>query len=393
MPDKANFSILDYVVLIVKWRRFLLIVAVVVFVVSYLLIFFLVGEEYDASATIMPSEEKDMGGISSLLKNFSGAPLGLGGSTKTADMDLYTTVINSRPMLEKIIVKFDLLNDYKLKSMEKAVDAARSHIKTRVTEENAYQIIVRASSSQKAADMANFLLEALNTTVVNMNVAKSRNNRIFLEERYNEMTRNLRSAEDSLQHYQETTGMFEAKEQTKLIITTYSTLEADLVSKQIQLSIMENMLSRDAPSLENLRIQVKEYEKKLDKMKREGESNGITLALDSLPSAAKHYIQHFRDVEIYGKILEFLVPMYEQARFDEQKNVPVLQVIEYPVPPEKKSYPPRTLLSLLITFGAFVITFLYVLLNENENWKKDARIIYIRENIKRWRLPHNNMSS
>ncbi len=387
MADEQDVNILDYIVLIVRWKRFFLAVAIALFVVSYLSVYFFVNEEYDASATIMPTEEKQMGNISSLMKNLTNIPLGLGGSSKTTDMDLYTTIINSRPTLEKIINKFDLLNDYKLKSMEKAVDVLRAKIKTRITDENAYQIVVRASSAQKASDMGNYILEILNTAVIDLDVAKSRNNRIFLEQRYAEMTSNLKIAEDSLQYYQETTGMLEAKEQTKLIITSYSTLEADLISRQIDLSIMENTLSKDSPQLENLRMQVKEYEKKINTMKKEGEGGGIILALDSLPQAAKNYMRHFRDVEIYSKILEFLVPMYEQARFDEEKNVPVLQVIEYPVAPEKKSYPPRTLFSLAITFAGLMFSFFYVLLTENESWKKDEKIAFIRQNIKKWNVP------
>lgn len=384
MADERDVNILDYVVLLVKWKRLFVALAIILFVVSYLSIYFFVKEEYDAFATIMPTEEKQMGNMSSLMKNLSNMPLGLGSSSKTADMDLYTTIINSRPTLEKIIVKFDLLDDYNLKSMEKAVELLRTKIKARVTDENAYQIVVRASSARKASDMANYILEVLNTTVIDLDVAKSRNNRIFLEQRYIEMTNNLRKAEDSLQYYQETSGMLEAKEQTKLIITSYSTLEAELVSRQIDLAIMENTLSKDSPQLENMRMQVREYEKKINTMKREGEGGGIILALDSLPEAAKHYMRCFRDVEIYSKILEFLVPMYEQARFDEQKDVPVLQVIEYPIPPEKKSYPPRTVFSLLMTFGGLVIAFLYLLLHQNDNWRRSDKVRFIKANLLKW---------
>jgi capsule polysaccharide export protein KpsE/RkpR len=385
MADTHDSTFLDYIVLMVKWKRPLLILAASLFVVSYIAIYLFIDPEYESTATIMPTEDKQMSGISSLMKNLGNLPIGLGPSTRSADLDLYTTIINSRPLLEKIIVKFDLLREYRLESMEKAVKQLRKKIKGRVNDENAYEIEVRAGSAQKSADIANYVLEELNRTVIDLNVTKSRNNRIFLELRYIEMTNNLRSAEDSLQYYQESTGMLEAKEQTKMIITTYSTLEAELISKQIELSILENTLSKDSPQLENLRVEVKEYAKKLDQMKKEGEDNGIILALNTLPVAAKHYIRHYRDVEIYSKILEFLIPMYEQARFDEQKDVPVLQIIEHPVPPEKKAYPPRAIFSLMITFGGLIIAFFYVLIIENDNWKQSERIIFIKENLLRWK--------
>jgi len=64
-------------------------------------------------------------------------PIGLGDHTKTADMDLYTTVLSSRPFLEQIITKFDLMKDYKLVSMEKAVKTLRKQIKGKVNDESA----------------------------------------------------------------------------------------------------------------------------------------------------------------------------------------------------------------------------------------------------------------
>ena len=385
MTNAQNPEILDYIVLLVKWKRPLTILALSLFTISYLSIYFYISEEYDAKATIMPTEEKQLGGISSLVKGLGNLPLSMGGSTKSTEMDLYTSIINSRQSLEKVIERFDLMKDYGLTSKEKAVERLRAKIKTRVTDENSYEIVVRASSAQKASDIANFVLDVLNKTVIEFNVSKSRNDRIFLEQRNKEMNDNLHKAEDSLQYYQEGTGMFEAKEQIKMIISAYSAIESELIAKQIELSILENTLSKDSPQLENLRMEVREYDNKLLKMKQEGEKNGVILALNTLPEAAKNYVRHFRDVEIYSKILEFLIPLYEQARFEEQKNVPILQVIDHPVPPEKKSYPPRVVFSLAITIAGLIIAFFYIVLNENDDWKNSEKVSFIRANLTKWR--------
>jgi len=202
MGDFRDSSFLDYLVLLVKWKRLLLIVAASLFTISYLFIYFFVAEEYESTATILPAEDKQVSGVSAIMKNLSNLPVGLSASTKNADMDLYTTIINSRPTIEQIISKFDLLKEYKTESMEKAVKTLRKQIKGKVNDENAYEITVRASSAKKASDIASYLLELLNKTIVELNVAKSKNNRIFLEQRYNEMSANLHIAEDSLQYYQ-----------------------------------------------------------------------------------------------------------------------------------------------------------------------------------------------
>ncbi|MGE5401921.1 MAG: hypothetical protein ACM3S2_16095, partial [Ignavibacteriales bacterium] len=296
----------------------------------------------------------------------------------------FNTIIQSRSTLEKVIHKFDLEKDYKLKSMEKTVKQLRENVKTETTDDNAYKITVRANSAKKAADMVNYILELLNETVININVKKSSDNRQFLEQRYNEIKNDLSLAEDSLQIYQERSGLLEAKEQTRDILETYSKLEADVMTKRLELKIMEKVNDEKSPKLDLMKTQLNEYEKQLNQMKNKGEGNGVFLALNSLPQKGKKYLRYYRDVQVYSTILEFLVPMYEQAKFDERKSIPVLQVIDYGVPAEKKSFPPRTVLVLVITLGALMLIYIYLLIRENRQIKSSEKLNYIKKNIFSW---------
>jgi capsule polysaccharide export protein KpsE/RkpR len=344
-----------------------------------------VDEEYEAKALIVPAEDKQVTGVSSFMKNLANLPIGLNRPGISTETDLYTTIITSRTTIESVIGKFDLLKEYQYESMEKAVKFLQEKIKTEVTDENAYRISVRAKTPSMAANIANYILELLNRSIIDLNKRKSTNNRLFLEKRYDEIKLNLRSAEDSLQDYQQRSGMIEAKEQTRLIMETLSKIEGDLITRQIQLSILENSMSNDSPVLMDLRMQLREYQRKLDEMKRRGGDDKFVLAFDALPEKAKTYIRLRRNVEIYSSILEFLVPLYEQARFDEQKDVPVLQVIDKGIPPEKKSYPPRTLFALMVTLGCSMLSFFYIILQENTEWKKSERISYIRKHLLEWK--------
>jgi uncharacterized protein involved in exopolysaccharide biosynthesis len=48
-------------------------------------------------------------------------------------------------------------------------------------------------------------------------------------------------------------------------------------------------------------------------------------------------------------VFELLTQQYELARIQEAKDVPVVSVIDSPGIPEKKSFPPRLLLTALLT--------------------------------------------
>ncbi len=52
------------------------------------------------------------------------------------------------------------------------------------------------------------------------------------------------------------------------------------------------------------------------------------------------------------------------ARIQEAKDIPVVSVIDPPGVPEKKSFPPRILLTLLLTFFAFVAAAAVILIRD-----------------------------
>lgn len=180
MIENRGFDILDYLLIISKWKKVLALVLVLSAVSSYLAIYFFIPVQYDASALILPSEQDQMGAMGSLLKSFSNLPISIPG-LKNSKSDIYKTVIYSRTMLEKLIAKFDLVKEYELKTFDDVLEAAAANIYADENKEGAYEIKVRASSPQKAADMANFLVNELNKTIIDMNVQKSKDNRVFLE--------------------------------------------------------------------------------------------------------------------------------------------------------------------------------------------------------------------
>ena len=221
--------------------------------------------------------------------------------------------------------------------------------------------------------MSNYLLNKVNSTVIELNVKKAKENRIFLEERNNTIKINLAKAEDSLQLFQQNTNILEAEKQIKVIVDVYSSFESELTLKEIESSILEKIYGENSPKTKNSKIALEVYRSEFNKMKSGNTDNSLLIAMKNLPEYAKEYARLYREVEIYNAMLEFIIPLYEQIKFEEIKSIPVLQIIDRPSLPEKKSYPPRTLYTLLITFIiVFTISqtiFFRDYLNKTENEK------------------------
>ena len=378
MAEYRGFDFLDFLVVLTKWRKFLLILFISTCIVSYLAIYFFIDEEFESTALILPSEDTGaMGGITGLMKNLKDLPFGLGGKSKSEISDVYLVIIYSRTNLEDLINKFNLLDDYGIESMEKGVKILSKKITAEVTDEDAFEITVRSVSPAKAVSMVNYIIELLNNKVIELNTAKSRENRIFLENRYKEINYELSIIEDSLQRFQEITGLLEAEEQVKLIATAYTELETEIFTKRVKLEIMETIYGKDSPQSNTFREELFLLESKFNEMKTNQTQESFLLSTSSLPLNMKIFIRLFRNVEIYHKILEFIVPLYEQAKLEEQKDIPVLQVIDFGNLPEKKAYPPRLLMTAVITVLILFLSILFLILAELVKNTENEKMKYI----------------
>ena len=67
-------------------------------------------------------------------------------------------------------------------------------------------------------------------------------------------------------------------------------------------------------------------------------------------------------MKIQETVFELLTQQYEMAKIDEAKEIPTVKVLDAAKPAEKKSWPPRTLLSLggaflgLLVAGCWVVS-------------------------------------
>ena len=93
------------------------------------------------------------------------------------------------------------------------------------------------------------------------------------------------------------------------------------------------------------------------------------------------YFRLYRDLEINNTMLKFIIPLHEQARFDEQKEVPVLQVIDKATPPEKRAYPKRTIMAFVITIIILAFVVIYLISREIMRNSTNEKLTYIRKNI------------
>ena len=106
-----------------------------------------------------------------------------------------------------------------------------------------------------------------------------------------------------------------------------------------------------------------------NKIFKNNNNDNIIISKNLLPELQKEYIRLYREMEIQNLILKFVYPIYEQARIDENKSIPTIEIIDKAVPPTLKYAPKRAIIVGGIT-GLLILFFILILFRfENLNKK------------------------
>lgn len=367
--DMRGGTLFDYLFALVKWRRWIAINFIAVCLLTTMIVF-LLPKWYRATTTIMPPR-KDFGvlGLSTVIDNlpFAGFDL-LKGSE---DLLIYVAILNSRTVMESVAEKFDLQRIYEVEDPEKAVKALRKNVEIRIEKEGIISVSVLDNDRQRVAAMANAFAEYLDSLNVELNIEKARNNRIFIERRFDQNKEDLRRAEEELKAFQEKYGAIALPEQTAAAIKGAAELQAKIMLTEVELRLMEKYLAPTHDEVVRKRNELAELRKKLNEMKygsgsvADGKVNeDLFIPFIEVPQVGLDYARRFRELEVQKTLYQLLIQQYEQAKIQEAKDVPTVQVLDKAIPPLRKAKPKRLTIVLLSGISATFIFIFFIFASE-----------------------------
>jgi uncharacterized protein involved in exopolysaccharide biosynthesis len=361
----------DYFAILVKWRRLIVINFVVVCLLAAGLSF-LLPKWYKAKATLLPPVEQPSAayGLVSMLSELPFGDLGVPGVSSPSEV--FKAILESRSVAEAIVKKWDLMKVYKKKKLEHAVLKLWDHSGVEITEEGIIEISVEERSPELAAKIANAFVEELDRINQMTSVSQAKNTRVFVEGRLKETEENLHEAEEALRLFQEEHKTVSLTDQTAAAIQSAAELKARQVALEVERGVLLKTFSDDHPQVVRLQSEIEELQKQLDQVtlgdiqephvgqqdQMSGEGN-FSIPLSEVPSVGLQLARLTREVEIQVAIFELLTQQHEQAKIQEAKDTPTVQVLDRAAPPELRSRPIRR---RIVLFGGGLSIFFSLLL-------------------------------
>ena len=355
-----------YIRILLNHKKFILIFTIIIGIIASFLLFFIIKPVYYSSATVKTTGKST--GLGGLLTGGSMPDIGgldelSGGGSSVKELALYNQILLSRRCLEETIIKFNLMDVYNFKYMQDAVRNVRENIIeiSKDTKSGTMEIGVYDISPERAKEIASFLIVQLNKINIELNVQNAKSNREFIEQRFNLIKKDLTNAEDSLKIYQDNFGLA-PDVVAKAVLQSEVQTEAELKSEEVKLEILRKILTPDQSEIKVQEEKISSLKKQIENINNSNNESDI-LRLKNSPQRIMGFLRLQRNVEIQNKLLIFILPLFEQAKIEEKKEMPSVLVLDQPVVPELKKKPKRIVsivLSMLVSFVFLsVCTLLY----------------------------------
>ena len=328
------------------------------------------------ATTVILTPQNTSGSIMGLLSQFGGgfgslASLEPDGLFKTPS-DAYLSVLSSRTVADALIQRFQLQHVYRKRTLVDTRKALARHTHIESTRGSAIHISVEDKDVRLATAIANSYVEQLYQVNQTLALTSGAQRRLFLEQQLDAERGALSQAELAFQEVQRKTGVIQLAGQAEITLRSISQLRAAISAKEVQREMFRSTATEQNPDLMRLESEIaalREQLRKAESNNAESDDNYFVPA-GKIPQAGLEYLRTTRDLRYHEALFEMLAKQYEAARIDEAKAPPLIQVIDKAVAPDKRSWPPRTLLVLLALLTSGILLAGAVLLKEK--WAKIA---------------------
>jgi capsule polysaccharide export protein KpsE/RkpR len=369
-------------------RHTLVRTAMIAFIAS-LVIACMIPKRYESTARIMPPDNPEsgaamfaalaghaLGGLSGL-SSLAGGLLG-GRNTSILFVDL----LRSGTVSSHLIDRFQLQHAYHKRYR---IDTAKylAHHTTIVDDKRSgvITVTVQDTDPRRARDLAQGYLDELNLLVNRTSTSSAHQERIFIERRLRKVQADLERAQLEMSEFASTHTTIDIQAQTRAMVDSAAKLNGEMIFGQSELDSLQQIYGDNNIRVRAARARVAELQRELTKMSGTsapltvgdaspgkgntstgGDNSQLYPPLRQIPRLAVPYADLYRRVRVQETVYELLTQQYEVARIQEAKDVPVVSVIDAPGIPEKKSFPPRTLLTILLTMVVVTATAAYLVL-------------------------------
>jgi uncharacterized protein involved in exopolysaccharide biosynthesis len=322
--DSGNFAVLLY-----KWRKVLLIIAIVALVFSY--VFSLpafITPLFKSTVVLFPTSTSSIS--KALLVDNAGNKKDILEFGEDEQTERMLQVLNSNKIRDRIIKKYNLLDHYEIDpeadyQMTKLYNIYNGNINFRRTEYMAVKITVYDKDPEFAANIANDISDLVDSTISEIQRERAIMAFKIVEAEYLILQDEIREMQDSLNHLM------------KLGVHDYES-QAEMINQQLAIELAKG----NKAAVGRLDNKLKE-----------------------LANYGGNYLSLINSMEYNAEQFAVIKAKYKEAKVDAEEVLPQKFVVNKAYPAERKSYPIRWLVMIVAMFSVLLLAVFVIVMIEN----------------------------
>lgn len=358
---------------------------------------FVMPKKYTAVATLMPPQDDSKMNMAGMLADVSVPGLSLPSTTSSAD--ILVEMLKSRSVGERVLQRrfaadgdsSALYQILKMPSVDIGLLRMRKMARFLLSKQGVISIVVELGDARRAADVANAYVEELDRVNQEKSVSRAKNSRLYIESQLETTQKDLSAATKRLAEFQQKNKAVSLENQMQSSIQQAGELKGQIIAKQVEIGVMRQSMKAQNPLVIRAQSELNELKRRYAEFQF-GDADVTTedaefyLPFADVPEVALQLAELIRDVKVQETVWQLLNQQFYQAKIEEARNTPTVQVLDRATPPPFPGSPNKK--AFVIVFGllSIVLTMIWALLvfywqGVQQSPEKQERLQHLRREL------------
>jgi capsule polysaccharide export protein KpsE/RkpR len=306
-----------------------------------------------------------------------------------ADTARIAAVMQSISVTDAVIERFDLRARYAQKYQEGAREVLWKHCDVMAqTKPNLVQLTCEDKDPRFVQQMLAFFAQYGNQVFRRVGASSASEEVRFLEKRMTELRQQADESAARMREFQEKHQIVDLDTQSKAVVSALAALQAQRISKQMEVEYARTFSSRDEATMQQLQSQLSVMDDKVRDLevpavaappdgvrqrsrRRNEATGGMFPAVLAVPKLRAEFEKLYRDRKLTEGTLVFGLERLEGARANEARDVSTFVVLDPPALPTRRSRPRRATAIVLATVVGLAVALAF------EWWKSGGAATWL----------------
>ncbi|MDC7228001.1 MAG: Wzz/FepE/Etk N-terminal domain-containing protein [Spirochaetales bacterium] len=327
---------------------------------------------YSSSAKLLISDDSSSSLIPSSMTSIASlAGINVGGGSSYGL--LAVELAKSNPIVDVVVEEFDIVKRYDINKYP--IASSREEIRDRLSVELDEDTGVLSISyidwePEFSMNFVNRVVELLDDRFSSIGINKNLNQKQLLEEKLMRVNAGIAQLEGEIKAFQQQYGVFSIEQLAEVQIGGLAELKSQLILKELEIKTYTQFARIDDPVVNRMKSERDNLENLIKQMEVGHEPGGYSdlgPSMEDIPDIALEYSHLERELLVQVEIYKLLVQELEMTKLKVEGEGPIFQVLELGQIADKKNKPRRSIICIVVTMVAFIISVIFILVQNY--WK------------------------